>query len=125
MSAWDGTHSAFSLGIVSTDVVQAPQILLQQLFGFFCGTRFIVMLDILSITMAHLKSALLRYLLSIDFSSSTQAGFRIFPFVLHWFFRRALAVRNWFEGFVLQTCMSAWSIRASSSPSSSIISPKT
>ena len=47
------------------------------------------MFDILSATMAHLKSALLRYLLAIDFSSSGQAGFSIFPFVLRWFYRRA------------------------------------
>ena len=60
------------------------------------------MFDIRYATMAHLKSALLRYLLAIDFSSSGQAGFIIFPFVLHWFYRRAWAVGNWFEGFVLK-----------------------
>ena len=77
------------LGSSAPNVVQAPQLLLQQLFRVFCGTRFTVMFDIHSAIMAHLKSALLRYLLVIDFSSSGQAGLSIFPFVLRWFYRRA------------------------------------
>ena len=67
------------LGSSAPNVVQAPQLLLQQRFRKFCGTRSTVMFDILSATTTHLKSALIRYLLAIDFSSNRQAVFSIFP----------------------------------------------